>query len=120
MIVYPAIDLKDGECVRLMHGRFDQVTRYDADPAARNSLRVYPNPARYATEAVFESQQAFSARLSAFSANGSVVYSEVQYVQPGTNIFTLDVSNWPAGTYFLRLEDKMTGKAVVAKLVKQK
>lgn len=35
MIVYPAIDLKDGECVRLMHGRFDQATRYDADPLAR-------------------------------------------------------------------------------------
>ena len=35
MIVYPAIDLKDGICVRLMHGRFDQVTRYDDDPAAR-------------------------------------------------------------------------------------
>lgn len=35
MIVYPAIDLRDGVCVRLMHGRFDQVTRYDDDPAAR-------------------------------------------------------------------------------------
>lgn len=35
MIVYPAIDLKDGVCVRLMHGRFDQVTRYDEVPAAR-------------------------------------------------------------------------------------
>lgn len=35
MIVYPAIDLKDGTCVRLMHGRFDQVTRYDDHPAAR-------------------------------------------------------------------------------------
>jgi phosphoribosylformimino-5-aminoimidazole carboxamide ribotide isomerase len=35
VIVYPAIDLKDGICVRLMHGRFDQVTRYDDDPAAR-------------------------------------------------------------------------------------
>lgn len=35
MIVYPAIDLKDGVCVRLMHGRFDVVTRYDDDPAAR-------------------------------------------------------------------------------------
>lgn len=35
MIVYPAIDLKDGVCVRLMHGRFDQVTRYDESPAAR-------------------------------------------------------------------------------------
>jgi phosphoribosylformimino-5-aminoimidazole carboxamide ribotide isomerase len=35
VIVYPAIDLKGGICVRLMHGRFDQVTRYDDDPAAR-------------------------------------------------------------------------------------
>ena len=35
MIVYPAIDLKDGVCVRLMHGRFDQVTQYDERPAAR-------------------------------------------------------------------------------------
>lgn len=35
MIVYPAIDLRGGVCVRLMHGRFDQVTEYDAVPAAR-------------------------------------------------------------------------------------
>lgn len=39
MIVYPAIDLKGGVCVRLMHGRFDRVTRYDDDPAAR--LRAF-------------------------------------------------------------------------------
>lgn len=35
MIIYPAIDLKDGVCVRLMHGRFDQATLYDQNPAAR-------------------------------------------------------------------------------------
>lgn len=35
MIVYPAIDLRGGVCVRLMHGRFDQVTAYDEDPLAR-------------------------------------------------------------------------------------
>ena len=35
MIVYPAIDLREGACVRLTHGRFDQVTRYDDDPTAR-------------------------------------------------------------------------------------
>ena len=33
MIVYPAIDLRGGVCVRLMHGRFDQVTEYDQNPA---------------------------------------------------------------------------------------
>lgn len=37
MLIYPAIDLKDGVCVRLMHGKFDQVTRYDEQPAARLS-----------------------------------------------------------------------------------
>jgi phosphoribosylformimino-5-aminoimidazole carboxamide ribotide isomerase len=35
MLIYPAIDLKGGVCVRLLHGRFDQVTRYDDDPFAR-------------------------------------------------------------------------------------
>ena len=35
MIVYPAIDLGNGACVRLMHGRFDQATHYDDAPAAR-------------------------------------------------------------------------------------
>ncbi|GAA0653668.1 1-(5-phosphoribosyl)-5-[(5-phosphoribosylamino)methylideneamino]imidazole-4-carboxamide isomerase [Brevundimonas lenta] len=35
MIVYPAIDLRAGACVRLMHGRFDAVTLYDDNPSAR-------------------------------------------------------------------------------------
>ena len=35
MLILPAIDLRAGECVRLLHGRFDQVTRYDTDPQAR-------------------------------------------------------------------------------------
>lgn len=35
MLILPAIDLRAGECVRLLHGRFDQATRYDADPQAR-------------------------------------------------------------------------------------
>jgi len=30
----PAIDLKAGHCVRLLHGDFDKETRYDADPRA--------------------------------------------------------------------------------------
>jgi phosphoribosylformimino-5-aminoimidazole carboxamide ribotide isomerase len=34
MIVYPAIDLRHGRCVRLRQGRFDQATTYAADPVA--------------------------------------------------------------------------------------
>jgi phosphoribosylformimino-5-aminoimidazole carboxamide ribotide isomerase len=33
MIVYPAMDLLGGRCVRLSQGRFDAVTRYLTDPA---------------------------------------------------------------------------------------
>lgn len=35
MILYPAIDLKDGECVRLKLGDMDKATVYSADPAAQ-------------------------------------------------------------------------------------
>jgi len=34
MWVLPAIDLKDGRCVRLLHGRADRETVYSTDPAA--------------------------------------------------------------------------------------
>jgi phosphoribosylformimino-5-aminoimidazole carboxamide ribotide isomerase len=33
MILYPAIDLKDGRCVRLAEGRMDQATIFNEDPA---------------------------------------------------------------------------------------
>ena len=33
MILYPAIDVRDGHAVRLMRGDYDQETVYDADPA---------------------------------------------------------------------------------------
>ncbi|TMD67068.1 MAG: 1-(5-phosphoribosyl)-5-[(5-phosphoribosylamino)methylideneamino]imidazole-4-carboxamide isomerase [Chloroflexi bacterium] len=33
MIILPAIDIKDGECVRLYQGDYGKVTTYDTDPA---------------------------------------------------------------------------------------
>jgi phosphoribosylformimino-5-aminoimidazole carboxamide ribotide isomerase len=35
MILFPAIDLKDGECVRLRLGEMDQATVFNANPAAQ-------------------------------------------------------------------------------------
>lgn len=35
MILYPAIDLKDGACVRLYKGEMDQATVFNDDPAAQ-------------------------------------------------------------------------------------
>lgn len=38
MILYPAIDLKDGACVRLVQGDMDQATQFNAAPAAQAKL----------------------------------------------------------------------------------
>ncbi len=35
MILYPAIDLKDGNCVRLFKGDMDKATVFSDDPAAQ-------------------------------------------------------------------------------------
>lgn len=35
MIIFPAIDLKDGQCVRLFKGDMDKATVYNTDPAAQ-------------------------------------------------------------------------------------
>lgn len=35
MIFYPAIDLKDGQCVRLLHGDMDKATVFNDDPASQ-------------------------------------------------------------------------------------
>ena len=35
MILYPAIDLKDGACVRLYKGEMDQATVFNDNPAAQ-------------------------------------------------------------------------------------
>ncbi len=38
MIFYPAIDLKDGQCVRLLHGEMDKATVFNDDPAGQAAL----------------------------------------------------------------------------------
>ncbi len=35
MILFPAIDLKNGECVRLLHGDMDKATVFNTNPAAQ-------------------------------------------------------------------------------------
>lgn len=38
LTLYPAIDLKAGKCVRLLHGEMDQATTYNDDPGAQAIL----------------------------------------------------------------------------------
>ena len=38
MILFPAIDLKNGQCVRLIHGDMDQATVFNTEPASQASI----------------------------------------------------------------------------------
>ena len=38
MILFPAIDLKDGQCVRLKQGEMDEATIFNNNPAAQAKL----------------------------------------------------------------------------------
>ncbi len=87
------------------------------DPFARKRpLTVFPNPAVHTTEVSFQSNESFDARLSLHSLVGSLVSAKMVRVQSGSNFYLMDVASLPTGTYFVRLENKYSGKAEVVKL----
>lgn len=38
MIIFPAVDIKDGQCVRLVQGQADEVTVFSSDPVAQANI----------------------------------------------------------------------------------
>ena len=38
MIIFPAIDIKDGKCVRLLKGDFNKITFYDKSPVDQANI----------------------------------------------------------------------------------
>ena len=87
------------------------------DPlTGKKPLSVFPNPANYSAEVSFQSLSAFDARLTLHSLGGSLLSGSSVQVQPGSNLFFLDVALLPAGNYFVRLENKYSGRAEVVKL----
>lgn len=76
MILYPAIDLKDGACVRLKLGDMSEATVYNADPAAQaRAFRDIGFPWLH----VVDLNGAFAGR----SVNGDAVDAILAAVTPG-------------------------------------
>jgi len=92
------------------------VSVWDA-PSEANVLSVFPNPAVARAEVSFQSRTAFDARLTLHSLGGALVSSNTVRIQPGSNLYYLNVSQLAVGTYFVRMEDKATGGAEVVKLM---
>ena len=80
-------------------------------------LTIFPNPANIQAEIGFSNTSAaFEARLTLHSLGGSLVSVANVRVEQDTNVYFLDVSSLPPAPYFVRLENKLTGRAFVAKL----
>ena len=79
MILYPAIDLKDGACVRLKLGDMDAATVYNADPAAQ--ARAFRDIG-FDWLHVVDLNGAFAGR----SVNGAAVEAILAAVAPGMKV----------------------------------
>jgi phosphoribosylformimino-5-aminoimidazole carboxamide ribotide isomerase len=83
LVLYPAIDLKDGACVRLKRGEMDQATVYGRDPGAQAALW---EAAGFAWVHVVDLNGAFAGRPVNGEAVRSILSSVTIPVQLGGGI----------------------------------
>lgn len=80
-------------------------------------LTVFPNPASVQAEIGFVNKDnAFDAHLTVHSLGGTLVSSAQVSAETDVNVYFVEVANLPPGPYFVRLENRLNGKAFVAKL----
>ncbi len=80
-------------------------------------MSLYPNPASISTEVAYENRgEAFDAYLTLHGLGGTLIAARNEIVHPGFNAFYFDVSGLSEGIYFVRFQDKRSGKAEVSKL----
>lgn len=92
MILFPAIDLKDGQCVRLKHGHMDQATVYNTDPAAQ--AKAFEDQG-FEWLHVVDLNGAFAGTSVNGSAVDAILKTTKNPMQLGGGIRTLDhIENW--------------------------
>jgi phosphoribosylformimino-5-aminoimidazole carboxamide ribotide isomerase len=92
MILYPAIDLKDGQCVRLQQGLMDKATVFNLDPAAQ--ARAFAAQGFHSIHVV-DLNGAFEGRPVNAEAVSAILAAVQIPVQLGGGIRTLDsISLW--------------------------
>jgi phosphoribosylformimino-5-aminoimidazole carboxamide ribotide isomerase len=92
MILFPAIDLKDGECVRLKLGDMQQATVYNPDPAAQ--AKAFEDQG-FEWLHVVDLNGAFAGETVNRAAVDAILKATKNPVQLGGGIRTLDhIENW--------------------------
>lgn len=77
-------------------------------------VNIFPNPAKEELFISMDAGKSGKMEISLLSVDGRMVTSQLQSINQGRQRFTLDVSNLPAGFYFVRLN---TGNEVVTQKV---
>jgi uncharacterized protein (DUF1501 family) len=81
------------------------------------ALTIFPNPASVQVEVGFTNKStAFDANLTVHSLGGALVSSAQVRAETDVNVYFVEVANLPPGLYFVRLENRLNGKAFVAKM----
>jgi phosphoribosylformimino-5-aminoimidazole carboxamide ribotide isomerase len=94
VILFPAIDLKDGQCVRLKLGDMDQATVYNADPAAQ--AKAFEDQG-FEWLHVVDLNGAFAGQSINGAAVEAILKATKNPVQLGGGIRTLDhIESWLA------------------------
>lgn len=92
MILFPAIDLKDGKCVRLRLGDMDSATVYNEDPAAQAAAFERQG---FSWLHVVDLNGAFAGRSVNSAAVGAILKATRNPVQLGGGIRTLpQIEDW--------------------------
>ena len=92
MILFPAIDLKDGQCVRLKLGDMEQATVYNPDPAAQ--ARAFEEQG-FEWLHVVDLNGAFAGETVNGAAVDAILKATKNPVQLGGGIRTLEhIENW--------------------------
>lgn len=92
MILFPAIDLKDGQCVRLRHGDMDTATIYNDDPAAQ--AKAFEDQG-FEWLHVVDLNGAFQGHSINSAAVGAILNATKNPVQLGGGIRTLpQIEDW--------------------------
>jgi phosphoribosylformimino-5-aminoimidazole carboxamide ribotide isomerase len=92
MILFPAIDLKDGKCVRLKLGDMDTATVYNEDPAAQ--AKAFEDQG-FSWLHVVDLNGAFAGKSVNGAAVGAILKATKNPVQLGGGVRTLDqIEDW--------------------------
>jgi phosphoribosylformimino-5-aminoimidazole carboxamide ribotide isomerase len=92
MILFPAIDLKDGQCVRLKLGDMEQATVYNPDPGAQ--AKAFEDQG-FEWLHVVDLNGAFAGETVNGAALDAILKATKNPVQLGGGIRTLDhIENW--------------------------